>query len=229
MLLDDLNEWRSLYIAGRLHKPIHILKHNESIENAISLNKEYAIRTALLLIPKLFDEFDLFTKIASLSYTGDPRMIVGENPKKVVNLVTPIIPLYRKEYEHALTKIATEIEINTLTKVSSLSKTLDTSVKSDNNYKMYSQSMTSDSRWRLCENLPSTMRSVLLMNRRTIGSPPKKHAVRSAVSAIVYRAAVSQSVKGIVTAGMVKGSTYLLSKIAKKFPIINSFIKKNKS
>lgn len=223
-LLADLNDWRSLYVAGRLHKPIHILKHNETIENAIICNKEYAVRTALLLIPKLFDEFDLFTKIASLSYTGDPRMIVGENPKKVINLVTPIIPLYRKEYEHILNKVATEVEIKTLQQVSSLSKAVDNIIKNDNTYKMYSQPMTSDARWKLCENLPITMRNILLMNRRTIGSAPKKHAVRSAVSAIVYRAAVTQSLKGIVTAGVVKGSSYLLAKIAKKFPIVKKLI-----
>jgi len=189
-------------------------------------NKEYAVRTALLLVPKLFDEFDLFTKIASLSYTGDPRMIVGENPKKVVNLVTPIIPIYRKEYEQALLKVASEIEINNLVKESPLSQVGHLSdVKNDiGPYKMYAQTMTSDSRWRLCESLPITMRNILLMNRRTIGSPPKKHAVRSAVSAIVYRAAVSQSFKGIITAGVMKGSTYLLNKVSKKFPIISKFI-----
>jgi len=189
-------------------------------------NKEYAVRTALLLVPKLFDEFDLFTKIASLSYTGDPRMIVGENPKKVVNLVTPIIPIYRKEYEQALLKVASEIEINNLVKELPLSQVVHLSdVKNDIvPYKMYAQTMTSDSRWRLCESLPITMRNILLMNRRTIGSPPKKHAVRSAVSAIVYRAAVSQSFKGIITAGVMKGSTYLLNKVSKKFPIISKFI-----
>ena len=225
----DLNEWRSLYVAGRLHKPIHILKHNDTIENAMARNKEYAVRTALLLVPKLFDEFDLFTKIASLSYTGDPRMIVGENPKKVVNLVTPIIPIYRKEYEQALLKVASEIEINNLIKDSPLSQTVHHSdVKTDSTtYKMYTQTMTSDSRWRLCENLPVTMRNILLMNRRTIGSPPKKHAVRSAVSAIVYRAAISQSVKGIITAGVMKGSSYLFKKVTKKFPILSNLVRKH--
>jgi len=222
-LLDDLNEWHSLYVAGRLHKPIRILKNNEIIEKAIARNKESAVRTAFLLLPKLFDEFDLFTKIASLSYTGDPRMIVGENPKKVVNLVKPIIPIYRKEYENALNIVSNEINLSLL-KEDESKTTKENTTLDDANFKMYKQVMDNNIRWKLCESLPGTMRNILLMNRRTI--PPKKHVVRSAISAIVYRAAVSQSIKGIITAGIVKGSAYLMTKVAKKFPIIKSFTNK---
>ena len=49
--------------------------------------------------------------------TGDPRMLYGENPKKVVNLVTPIVPLYRQTYKSALDKIS---KFKTLAKLNNM-------------------------------------------------------------------------------------------------------------
>jgi translocator assembly and maintenance protein 41 len=82
-ILDDLNKWSVLYTAGRLQKPVHILKPDHDIELAMQTNLESAVRTSLLMLPDKFEEVDLYLSIASLSYVGDPRMYVGENPKKV--------------------------------------------------------------------------------------------------------------------------------------------------
>jgi translocator assembly and maintenance protein 41 len=82
-LVSDLKGWDWLYAAGRLHKPVQILKENPEIQTFMRTNYENAVKTALLLMPKTFTELDLFRGIASLSYIGDPRMIAGENPKKV--------------------------------------------------------------------------------------------------------------------------------------------------
>lgn len=127
-LLDDLTKWSNLYTAGRLQKPVRILKNNEIIENAIKSNLESAVRTSLLMLPEQFEEIDLYLSIASLSYVGDPRMYLGENPKKVccmqccqptisymtfccfvyvvneqvLNLVMPIVPHYKSLYRGAL-------------------------------------------------------------------------------------------------------------------------------
>ncbi len=81
--MSDLTKWSNLYLAGRLHKPVHILQGNTEIEMVMGLNREQAIRTSLLLLPEKFEEVDLYMSIASLSYIGDPRMFVGENPNKV--------------------------------------------------------------------------------------------------------------------------------------------------
>lgn len=81
--LTDLTTWKDLYIAGRLHKPVHILKNNNEIELAVQKNLEHAIRTSLLLLPEKFTELELYLAVASLSYIGDPRMLFGENPRKV--------------------------------------------------------------------------------------------------------------------------------------------------
>jgi translocator assembly and maintenance protein 41 len=81
--MNDLTKWSNLYLAGRLHKPVHIIKSNVEIEAVMGLNREQAIRTSLLLLPEKFQEVDLYMSVASLSYIGDPRMFVGENPNKV--------------------------------------------------------------------------------------------------------------------------------------------------
>lgn len=56
-LLEDLRGWTNLYTAGRLQKPVHVIIKNPTIEAAIALNKENAIRTSLLLLPTKFTEF----------------------------------------------------------------------------------------------------------------------------------------------------------------------------
>lgn len=82
-VLEDLNCWTNLYTAGRLQKPVHVLKGDPEIELAMQSNLESAVRTSLLMLPDKFEEIDLYLSIASLSYVGDPRMYLGENPKKV--------------------------------------------------------------------------------------------------------------------------------------------------
>ena len=44
-ILKDLLQWTDMYGAGRLHKPVKILKSDEEIENAIVVNRENAVRT----------------------------------------------------------------------------------------------------------------------------------------------------------------------------------------
>ena len=82
-LIDDLTKWSCLYAAGRLHKPVCVLKSCPVIEGILEQNRASAIRASLLLLPSSFKETELFMSVASLSYIGDPRMIAGENPKKV--------------------------------------------------------------------------------------------------------------------------------------------------
>lgn len=82
-VMRDLTTWNTLYIAGRLHKPVNIIQSNADIEDALAGNRNQALRTALLMLPETFTETELYMAIASLSYIGDPRMFFGENPKKV--------------------------------------------------------------------------------------------------------------------------------------------------
>lgn len=95
----DLTEWDTLYLAGRLHKPVKILFEEPSIRVANQRNLLAAVRCSLLLLPPTFTEKQLYSTIAGLSYTGDPRMELGsENPKKIDNIVTHQIRNFRLLY-----------------------------------------------------------------------------------------------------------------------------------
>jgi translocator assembly and maintenance protein 41 len=98
-LCKDLSEWSSLYIAGRLHKPVKILRDDPRVRLANQVNLLSALRTALLLLPPTFTEQELYGTIASISYMGDPRMsLPTEDPGKVANIVGNNLPNFRRLY-----------------------------------------------------------------------------------------------------------------------------------
>lgn len=87
-LCRDLTEWDTLYLSGRLHKPVKIIRDNARVRLANQTNLLAAIRTALLMLPEEFTEHELYSLIAGISYLGDPRMrFPTENPRKVGNIV----------------------------------------------------------------------------------------------------------------------------------------------
>lgn len=95
----DLTQWDTLYLAGRLHKPVKILRDDPKIRLANQLNLLSALRTALLLLPPSFTEEDLYATIAGISYLGDPRMsLPTENPSKVKNIVGNNMANFRRLY-----------------------------------------------------------------------------------------------------------------------------------
>ncbi|EGE04403.1 mitochondrial import protein mmp37 [Trichophyton equinum CBS 127.97] len=98
-LCKDLSQWDSLYLAGRLHKPVKILRDHPSVRLANQVNLLSAVRVALLLLPPKFTEQELYRKIAGISYQGDPRMSFGsEDPKKIHNIVSAQITNFRRLY-----------------------------------------------------------------------------------------------------------------------------------
>jgi len=81
-----MNTWDSFYVPGRFQKPILTIKSNEMLDNLIYDNRKNACKVGLLCMEeKTID--DLFMTICSLSYNGDTRMKVAENPNKVSNIV----------------------------------------------------------------------------------------------------------------------------------------------
>ncbi|ODV59604.1 putative phosphatidate cytidylyltransferase, partial [Ascoidea rubescens DSM 1968] len=95
-LIDDLVNWENFYMAGRLQKPVKTLIEDPRLRFANQLNLYNALNLSLLLLnsqnnnnSNQFSTWELFNKIASLSYSGDIRMkIGGENPHKVSNIVS---------------------------------------------------------------------------------------------------------------------------------------------
>lgn len=98
-LCRDLTEWDTLYLAGRLHKPVKILRDDARVRLANQINLLSALRTALLLLPEKFTERELYNTVAGISYLGDPRMTLPtENPQKVSNIVGNNLPNFRGLY-----------------------------------------------------------------------------------------------------------------------------------
>lgn len=85
----DLEIWDTLYVSGRLHKPVLGLSCNTALRPALGSNIRSALTFALLQLPPTFTELQLYEQIAGISYSGDPRMSVpgAENPEKVKNIV----------------------------------------------------------------------------------------------------------------------------------------------
>ncbi|KAK7068800.1 Phosphatidate cytidylyltransferase, mitochondrial, partial [Halocaridina rubra] len=104
-LITDLLDWDTLYVAGRLHKPVLIIQQDavdEELKNSLKINVYSAIHTALLMLPESFSEKQLFEMLAGLSYTGDFRMMVGEDQNKVFNIVSAQTQEFRKLYSPVL-------------------------------------------------------------------------------------------------------------------------------
>lgn len=100
-ICSDLSAWQTMYLAGRLQKPVKILRDDPRVRLANQINLMSAVRAALLMLPENFTEKQLYEKIAGMSYMGDPRMnplLGGENPKKVSNIVSAQLPNFRQLY-----------------------------------------------------------------------------------------------------------------------------------
>ncbi|KAL8279567.1 hypothetical protein RQP46_008129 [Phenoliferia psychrophenolica] len=97
-LCRDMLDWETLYVSGRTQKPVKILHDDARVRLANQVNLASAMRTSLLLLPESFTEVQLFETIAGLSYRGDFRMAVGENPLKVRNIVRAQLGDFRRLY-----------------------------------------------------------------------------------------------------------------------------------
>ena len=98
-LCSDLLNWKSLYLSGRMHKPIRIIKDDARVRLTQQVNLTSAVRTALLTLPDEFSERELFERIAGFSYGGDVRMLLpAENRGKVGNIVRKQGPQFKELY-----------------------------------------------------------------------------------------------------------------------------------
>ena len=90
-LCQDLLQWDTLYLSGRMQKPIATLFDSTDgrVPIAEQANLSSALRASFLLLEEEFSEEQLYNKMASLSYMGDFRMRVpgGENQNKIQNIV----------------------------------------------------------------------------------------------------------------------------------------------
>lgn len=210
-LIEDLLNWNNLYIAGRLQKPVKIVAMNENValRSALDKNLKSAVTAAFLMLPESFSEEDLFLEIAGLSYSGDFRMVVGEDRMKVLNIVKPNIAHFRELYGSILQEnpqVVYKIQQGSLeidkspegqfTQLLTLPKTLQQQI----NHIM---------------DLPGKNRDVEETLLQVAHDPDCGDVVRLALSAIVRPSSMRQSTKGIFTAGLKKSVIYSSLKLHK--------------
>jgi len=97
--LDSLELWDTFYLAGRMQKPIMIVKANKPIKDAIENNRRMAIAAAALISDeRKIPMSEFYETIVSLSYMGDTRMKFAENPEKISNIVKGAMDFFEKNY-----------------------------------------------------------------------------------------------------------------------------------
>lgn len=224
-LITDLLEWSDLYLAGRLHKPVEILKKSTNIElqTALQLNLQSAVHAGLLILPEEFTEYQFYYTISNLSYAGDFRMIFGENKNKVDNIVRPQLAGFRNLYRPFIRSLNDYVEFPVF------------SVNDEDKENFQSSSCKQDisplAKLHHLNQLPRWPQKALtrFWNRGTLRQdtedvlraiaydPDCDVIVQQCINDIVWQSSVRQSLKGILTAGLLKSMLYSGQKIIKMF------------
>jgi len=215
-LCNDLLNWRTLYLAGRMHKPLRIIKDDARVRLTQQVNLTSAVRAALLTLPEQFSETQLFETVTAISYSGDPRMILpAENRGKVGNIVRKQGPQFKELYQRLVVGLPgthwpthqSEIQQDTSARARSfhlrkLPQNLRVRVQSS-----FAQRGTAQELMKEDEN---TYWMKLAGDEEMLGN-----VVREEMRGIVRGPATVQTLKGVVTAGVGKSIKYGSAKIGK--------------
>lgn len=260
----DLQNWETLYMAGRLHKPVAIVDNNPQMSILNQFNLTNAVKLALLLHEgSRINEKELYLIIAGLSYMGDPRMKVnGENPDKILNIVDNQFSLFQGLYKPIFKYIPHLLEVESVGENGKVfkiklteelvGKTLlelpasfrarffenypnieDVVVNNADNELNNLQKLgyselkeITEDRYKRVDSkqrefVPSDLKYAMSPIAQSIGrefvmSPERVQGyLKSTVENTVGSGALIQSVKGILTAGVVRSYKYALAKRAK--------------
>ncbi|XP_060621925.2 phosphatidate cytidylyltransferase, mitochondrial isoform X1 [Anolis sagrei] len=210
-LIDDLLHWKTLYVAGRLQKPVKILTQNENLklQLALSSNLKSAITAAFLMLPESFSEEDLYMQIAGLSYSGDFRMIIGEDKSKVMNIVKPNMLHFQKLYSNILEDCPQVVYKHQMGRLE-----IDKSPEGQ-----FAQLMalprTLQQQITSLVDPPGKNRDVEEILLQVAHDPDCGLVVHQGISGIVRSSSLIQTAKTALTAGVKKSVTYSLKKLYK--------------
>jgi translocator assembly and maintenance protein 41 len=237
-LQKDLSTWDTLYLAGRLQKPVKILRDDPRVRLANQINLISAVRTALLMLPEKFTEKELYSAITGISYQGDPRMRFGsENPRKIQNIVDNQMMNFRQLYS----PLVEDLPNVTFTDAKCRSPDWLTDPTANCTIE---QDMSSQKRGNMVRRLPSAFRGKLYFlyqrkfgipgrefqhmleqskdeddmsfkrreggefDRRIAGEADLKEMVSKAIYQTVWWPSISQTVKSALTAGVGRSWRY---------------------
>ncbi|KAI0212714.1 Phosphatidate cytidylyltransferase, mitochondrial, partial [Lamellibrachia satsuma] len=210
-LINDLLDWDTLYVSGRLQKPVQTLycQEDKELHCALVTNHQSAVHTSLLLLPDTFTEEELYCTITGLSYNGDFRMTIGEDKNKIENIVRPNVEHFRRLYEPIL-KHESHLHWN----------------MSEGTFE---QSLDFMSQYHHLNLLPKQVQLGLVAHRNKDGRHRDieevirsfshdrecREVIQTCLAGIVKQSSITQSLKGIFTAGVMKSMRYSWSKLKK--------------
>ncbi|XP_022081193.1 phosphatidate cytidylyltransferase, mitochondrial-like [Acanthaster planci] len=208
-LIKELINWDTLYLSGRLHKPVSIVQRSSSrkLYNAIRRNLQSAFYASLLQLPESFTEEQLFLKIAGLSYQGDFRMVFGEDKNKVSNIVKGNLDGFRSYYHDMLDNtehIYWDQKNRTVEQDRSPACLFSHLSCLPRNLQLHTA--------RLAGGASHDVGEVL---QRIAREKECSNLVARGARSIVRTSSITQSIKGIFTAGILKSANYSLQKLAK--------------
>lgn len=227
----DLLDWNSLYLAGRLHKPVRHLVSSDIILDAQQANIQSAMKAAMLLCPQTFNISELLCIICSLSYIGDIRLGFAEDSKKVQRIVrgshADLCQLYHST-------IHTALEDNMLSLIGPSHSVVNTR-------SVFRNTLSMGDKATLYAALPSHVLRKIVAQRR--GDPFPKSvrkqvardqvhsssdlaeylassrygtlALQRALASIVRRSSFRQACLGALSAGPIRSIKYVSAKISK--------------
>lgn len=201
-----------------MQKPVKIIRpegRNEDVTTfdlALQMNLQNALHAALLLLPENFTLEDLFIMITSISYMGDFRMIVGENKNKCVNIVKPQMDLFTELYKPYLIK-------------ENIEKFLLCNFETGECYQRLDQYTIYHHLNLLPKNLIQTIINLKFKTNqyydleeyiyKLTNRVDYRDIVAQSIGSIVRYNSTIQSVKGVMTAGLMKTANYSFRKLKK--------------
>ncbi|MBN2306410.1 phosphatidate cytidylyltransferase [Candidatus Peregrinibacteria bacterium] len=194
-LREDLVNWNSFYLAGRLQKPARILKHDEVLEDEIETNRHYAANAALLLLPERFFEWQFYDTVAGLSYIGDSRNGLAEDPLKIRNMVGRNVEEFKAIY-HQILKSRHHVQM--LSGIGQVTQDMNPLTRATTLYSLPSGLLNRISR------------PIDFENSETV-----THSVRQGIASIVTGSTRTQTLKDFVSSGLKKSLHHGASRLAK--------------
>eukprot|EP00667_Euglena_gracilis_P014448 EG_transcript_14985 len=204
-LMTDLVDWQYLYASGRMQKPVRVLQPDPEVDLCNQSNLRSAMAVALLSLGPCFTEAELYHEITQLSYRGDIRMSIGEDPKKTFKIVEGSFPDFQTYYADVLRSAPFSGVVGGAGAKPSLWEQ-DVGVEATN---------------ALILQLPPPLLALLTQVSAEESFDAGLQAVRQArqriihrrLQSIVRRISVTQTCKGLLTAGVSRSWTYALRKL----------------
>ncbi|XP_076595903.1 phosphatidate cytidylyltransferase, mitochondrial isoform X2 [Chaetodon auriga] len=186
-----------------------VQSENAKLRAALVANLKSAVTASFLMLPESFSEEDLFLQIAGLSYAGDFRMVIGEDKSKVSNIVKDNIEHFRILYSNILRDCPQVVYKPQQGK-------LEVDKSPEGQFiQLMALPRTLQQKITKLVDPPGKNRDVEEILLQVAQDPDCGAVVQQGISSIVKSSSITQSIKGIATAGLWKTVSYSSKKLMK--------------